>query len=168
MVEAQGDRPSLGTWSWIGESGGREIHGQWYSPLPWNRNHQLSQQALGRAGVAAFNPSRTRWQGELRGGRPRIRAMASRKGPASRGGDLEKWQALALPGSPLQPASAHQLQGGGWWPAGFKAGPASLTQGSALCSPTPHQLAPPPHRKGQIMGWVRRIAQMSLPAQTSP
>lgn len=51
---------------------------------------------------------------------------------ASKLSGIQQRRGLAVPGGPLQPATAHKLQGGGWWPTGFKTGPASLQHKEAL------------------------------------
>lgn len=86
-------------------------------------------------------------------------------GPASWGGG----QALALPGSPLQPATAHKLQGGGRWPTGFKAGPAfSPAQGSFVQLNTSLSGISATPERGNNGVSATHVVQMSLPVQTCP
>lgn len=126
---------------------------QWDSLLPCHGNHQLSQQALGRAGRLPFilpehASSRESSEGQaLRQGRSHWAAASK---PRRRHGEAGKsWlrpaahSDLPLPMNYREEAAASWLQGRPCL---------SQAQGSALCSPTPHYLAFRPHRKGQIMG----------------
>lgn len=82
--------------------------------------------------------------GQFSQGRLPSRTTAPELQPASRQAEAVAWrgrQALALPGNPLRPATAHKLQGGGLWPTGSEASLASAAQGSALCSQPSTSLA---------------------------
>ena len=131
----------------------KEIKRQWYSLLPCHKNHQLSQQVLGRASrlpliLPKHASSRESSEGQtLRQGRS---PCAGASKPRRRHGEAGKsWLRLAahsnlpLPMNYREEAVANWLQGRPYL---------SRAQGSALCSPTPHYLASRPHRKGQIMG----------------
>jgi hypothetical protein len=128
------------------------------------RNHQLHQPVLGSTGNA-FNPLKcTGSRAGLTSG-PRPLCWSRQAEAVTRRGG----QALALPGGPLQPVTAHKLQGGGWWPAGFKAGPASLCTRKRFVQPNTllSGISVTPERANNGVS-LTHVEQTSLPAQTCP
>lgn len=149
---------------------GREIKRQWHSPLPCHRNHQMSQQVLGRAGqlpliLPEHASSRESSEGQVshQGHGPCAGASKLRRRPGEAG---KPWLCLAAHSHlPLHMNYREEASGQ------LASRPALPLSGTRKCFVQPNTslsgISVTPERANNGVS-VTHVAQMPLPAQTCP